>query len=205
MGLTGGSRGFTLIEIAIALVLLGSITTALYGSYFTVVRARERSSLGMEARRELGSTMDLVRREIEASVYRRGDKRVRFVVEDRDVFGKPSSRLELTTLTPPSNQLRKESGIINVQYRLTEKEKLLILTRREQDSVLEYPETVAYPQMERISSFLVECHDGSRWLRSWNTDLNMTLPKMVRITIQLEEDGKPLEFSVMSTPKVAGL
>ena len=205
VGLIDSRRGFTLLEILIAVVILGIIMAALYGSYFTVLRARERSALGMEARRELGSTIDLLRREIAASVYNRGDKHLRFVVEDRDIFGKPASNLELTTLAPPSNQLHKESGIVTVQYCLAEKEKRLILTRREQDSVLESAETATYPQMERISSFLVECHDGSKWVRSWNTDLNMTLPKMVRITVQVEEDGKPLEFSVLSASKASGL
>jgi general secretion pathway protein J len=198
-------RGFTLLEILIAVLLLGIITAVLYGSYFTVLRARERSSMAMEARRELGSTIDLLRREIASSIYIRGDKRLRFVVEDRDIFGKPASNLELTALAPQSNQFRKESGIINIQYRPVEKEKRLILTRREQDSVIETAEIAAYPQMERISSFLVECYDGSKWVKSWNTDLNMALPTVIRVTVQIEEDGKPVEFSVLSAAKAVGL
>lgn len=198
-------RGFTLLEILIAVVLMGSIAAALYGSYFTVLRARERSSLGMEERRELGSTLDLLRREIASSLYSRGDKRLRFVVEDRDIFGKPSSTLEFSTLAPQSNQVRSESGVITVQYRLAEKDKRLILTRREQDSLLSAADAVAYPQMEHISSFLVECYDGSKWVKSWNTDLNMTLPKEIRITVQIEEEGKPVEFSVLSAPRMGGV
>jgi general secretion pathway protein J len=159
----------------------------------------------MEARRELGSTLDLLRREIASSVYSRGDKRLRFVVEDRDIFGKPASTLELSTLAPQSSQIRKESGIINVLYRLAEKEKRFILTRREQDSVIEAPDAAAYPQMEGISSFLVECYDGSKWVKTWNTELNMSLPREIRITVQIQEDGKPVEFSVMSAPRVGGL
>ncbi len=203
-------RGFTLLEILIAVVLLGIITAALYGSYFTVLRARERSSQGMEARRELGSTLDLLRREIASSAYNRADKRLLLVVEDRDIFGKPASLLVLTTLAPQSNQIRKESGIIKVQYRLQEKDSHSILTRREQDSFMaaetaESVETAAYPQMERISSFLVECYDGSKWVKTWNTDLNGALPKRIRVTVQVEEDGKVLELSVLSNPRITGL
>ena len=203
-------RGFTLLEILIAVVLLGIITAALYGSYFTVLRARERASQGMEARRELGSTLDLLRREIASSAYNRADKRLLLVVEDRDIFGKPASLLVLTTLAPQSNQIRKESGIIKVQYRLQEKDSHSILTRREQDSFMaaetaESVETAAYPQMERISSFLVECYDGSKWVKTWNTDLNGALPKRIRVTVQVEEDGKVLEFSVLSNPRITGL
>jgi len=192
----------------IALLLLGILSTALYGSYFTVLRARERSSEGMEARRELGSTLDLIRREFAASgpLYNRDDKSLRFIVEDRDNFGKPSSTLELTTLVPPSSQGRKESGISSVRYSLVEKDKRLILTRREQDVFFESPDAKAYPQMERISSFLVECYDGSssKWVRSWDTALNNKLPAMLRVTVQVVEDGNPVEFSVLANSRVGG-
>jgi general secretion pathway protein J len=201
------NRGFTLIEILVAVLLLGILSTALYGSYFTVLNARERTSEGMEARRELGSTLDLIRREFAAAPkLDRNDKRLRFIVEDRDNFGKPASSLELTTLTRSPGQGRKESGISTVRYRLEEKDKRHILTRREQDLFFESADAKGYPQMERISSFLVECYDGSKWVRSWDTAaaLNNALPTMLRVTVQVDEDGRQVEFSVLATSRVAG-
>jgi len=203
------NRGFTLLEVLIAVVLLGILVAALYGSYFTVLKARERSAEGMEARRELGNTLDLLRREIDSALYTSGDKRLRFIVEDRDSFGRPASNLELTTLAPPAplGGGRKESGVIDVQYRMVEREQQrLILTRTEQDILLESTAVPAYPQMERISSFLVECSsDGSKWDKSWDTALNGRLPKIVRITVQVEEqEGQPAEFSVYAAPRVVG-
>ena len=203
------NRGFTLLEVLIAVVLLGILAAALYGSYFTVLKARERSAQGMEERRELGNTLDLLRREIDAARYINGDQRLRFVVEDRDSFGRPASNLELTTLAPPSplGGGRKESGVIDVQYRMVEQEKeQLILTRKEQDILLESTTVPAYPQMERISSFLVECSsDGTNWVKSWDTKLNGNLPKFVRITVQVEEQkGQPVQFSVYASPRVTG-
>lgn len=202
---SSSNRGFTLLELLIAVVLLGILSSALYGSYFAVLRARDRASEGMEARRELGGTLDLLRREIASSLYNRNDKRLSFVVEDRDNFGKPASTLELTTLAPPSDQMRSESGVINVQYSMLEKNKHYILMRREKDAQLELTTVPGYPQMEQINAFLVECYDGSKWVKSWNTALNGTLPKQVRITVQIEENGKPVEFFVYSAPKVTGL
>jgi general secretion pathway protein J len=202
---TSSNKGFTLLEILIAVVLLGILSVAIYGSYFTVMRARERAAEGMEARRELGSTLDLIRREFAAAVYSRNDKRLRFIVEDRDHFGKPSSTLELTTLTPPSNLQRKESGIVAVHYRMIDKDTQRILTRREQDVFFEASDVKGYPQMERISSFLVECYDGSKWVRSWDTALNGTLPKMLRIIVQVDEDGRQVEFSALAPSRISGL
>ena len=203
------NSGFTLLEVMIAVVLLGILTAALYGSYFTVLKARERSAQGMEERRELGNTLDLLRREIDAARYVSGDQRLRFVVEDRDSFGRPASNLELTTLAPPAPLVAgsKESGVIDVQYRMVEQEKeQLILTRKEQDLLLASTTVPAYPQMERISSFLVECStDGSKWVKSWDTALNGRLPKYVRITVQVEEqEGQLVQFSVYAAPRVTG-
>lgn len=205
LGAFEGRRGFTLLEIVVVVALLGIIAAALYSSYFTVLRARERVSLGMESRRELAATMDLLRREIAASVYSRSNKRLCLVVEDRDRFGRPASTIELTTMVPKQSQGRKESGVVNVRYRLIEKEKRLILTRRERDSMIGATEAAEYPQMEEISSFLVECYDGSRWLKTWHTELNGSLPKMIRVTLQVDEGGKPVEFSMLSAPKIDSL
>ena len=203
MSAISSNRGFTLLEVLIALVLMAILMTALYGSYFAVIRARDRAAEGMEARRELGATLDLLRREISSAKYTANDnQRLRFVVEDRDNFGKPASNLELTTLAPPSGLSHPESGIIDVQYRMLKKDKQQILTRREQDVFFSSDTVPVYPQMEHISAFLVECYDGSKWVKSWDTALNGTLPKQVRITVQFEEGGKPVEFSVYATPKV---
>lgn len=204
MCVTSSNRGFTLIEILIAVVLLGILSAALYGSYFTVLSARERASEGMEARRELGSTLDLIRREFAAARFDRSDKRLRFIVEDRDNFGKPASSLELTTLVPSSGQGRKESGVSIVRYRLVERDKRFILTRREQDVFFESPDAGEFPQMERISAFLVECYDGSKWVRSWDTALNNALPQMMRVTVQVDEAGKPVEFYILANSRVTG-
>lgn len=198
------NSGFTLLEILIAVVLLGILSAALYGSYFGVIRARDRASAGMESRRELGTTLDLIRREVSSAQFNLSDKRLRLVVEDRDNFGVPSSTLELTTLAPPAGQTRSESGIVIVTYRIAEKDKKRTLTRQERDLFSEEVTIPAYPQMEQISAFLVECYDGSKWVKSWNTAINGALPKSLRVTVQVEEGGKSVEFSVLSVPRVSG-
>jgi len=201
------NKGFTLLEILIAVVLLGILSSALYGSYFTVIRARDRASSGMEARRELGATLDLLRREISSARFTRNDKQLHFIVEDRDAFGVASSTLDLTTIAPPSVYQRAESGIVSVQYRLAEKKTARILERQERDLAFVRATDVAayYPQMEQIKSFLVECYDGSKWVKTWDTAINGSLPKSIRITIQIEEEGKPVEFTTISAPRVSGL
>ena len=202
---TSRDSGFTLLEVLIAVVLLGILSAALYGSYFGVLRARDRASSGMESRRELGATLDLIRREVSSAQFRQSDKRLRFVVEDRDSFGTPSSTLTLTTEVPTAGQNRKESGIITVAYRITEKNKKRTLTRQERDLFSEEELILAYPQMEQITAFLVECYDGSKWVKSWDSAINNRLPNRVRVTVQIEDEGKTVEFSMLSAPRVSGI
>ena len=196
------NNGFTLLEVLIAVVLLGILSAALYGSYFGVLRARDRAASGMESRRELAATLDLIRREISSALVNPTDKRLRFILEDRDNFGTPASILELTTLAPPSAQTRSESGIVIVKYQIIEKNKKRILTRQERDLFSEDTAAPAYPQMEQIGSFLVECsRDKTNWVKVWDAS-SQGLPIYIRVTIQIMEDGKLVDFKVISTPRM---
>ena len=215
-GIARNDNGFTLLEVLIAVVLLGILSAALYGSYFGVIRARDRASSGMESRRELGATLDLIRREVASAMFKANTNSANelhplmFVVEDRDIFGAPASTLTLTTLAPPTSGVTHgESGILIVTYHVVEKDKKLTLRRQERDLFSEESIVIDFPQMEQISSFLVECYDGSKWVKSWNTAINGGLPKnsvseggSVRVTVQFMEEGKPVEFTMLSTPRI---
>ena len=195
-------RGFTLLELLIAVALLGVLVSALYASYFAVLRSRERAAEGMESRRELGATLDLLRREVSSAVFGSGDKKLRFIVEDRDTFGRPASALEFATLRAAVGGDQNGSGISVVRYRLEDRGQKLMLIRAERDLLYEQAQMVAYPQMERIHSFLVECYDGSKWVKSWDSSLNGGLPRQVRVTVQVEEDGHVSGYEMLATPRM---
>ncbi|GFE57255.1 type II secretion system protein GspJ [Geobacter sp. AOG1] len=202
--------GFTLLELLVALALLTVLFAALYGTFFALTRGRDAATSGMETRRELRTTLDQVRRELSGAFIRGpaplGVKPlVPFVVEDRDSFGKPASTLTFTTFVPPRSDSAPTSDQVTVRYRIVEHEKRLELTREAQDRYLAGT-PVPYPQMEDVEGFLVECYDGSKWVRSWDTTpgLNSGLPKAVRVTIRLKEGEEINEFSTIATPRVTG-
>lgn len=205
-GTARNNSGFTLLEVLIAVVLLCILSAALYGSYFGVLRARDRASAGMESRRELGTTLNQIRCEVASAMKPnvRNENEpypLKFEVLDRDYFGAPTSILTLTTLAQPTpgSTKSRSSGIIKVSYSVVEKDKKLSLTRQESDLFSEEKPVPVYPQMEQISSFLVECSsDGSKWVKVWNA-ASQGLPIFVRITIQVMEEGKPVAFQVLST------
>lgn len=198
-------NGFTLLELLVAMAIMVILSAALYGTYFSVMRGREVAASGMESRRELCGTLDLLRREI-AAAYFTGTNTSRkkplfFIVEDRDIFGKPASILNFTCIVPPRNGSLPSSDQREVTYRLVEHDKKLVLTRQEKElySDAKVPE---YPQMEELEGFLVECDNGGKWVKNWDTTLNSKLPTAVRITIRLKEGDGFTSFSAIASPKV---
>jgi general secretion pathway protein J len=193
------SRGFTLIEVLLAVALAGVVVAALYGTFFSLTRAQERATEDSEARRELRGTLDLIRREVDGALFQRDDKRLRFVVEDRDRFGKPLSALELTCIAPPGGAGATDQ--ILVRYRPIERSGRVLLARELKD-LHHLGDPVAYPQMERLESFLVECHDGSRWLRTWDAAVNGGLPKQVRVTVTVRDGEREVPYSIVASPRI---
>jgi general secretion pathway protein J len=197
------NKGFTLIELLVALALLVILTGALYGTYFSVTAAREKGGARIEARRELSTTLGNLHNEIASAYFNSTNKLLHFVVEDRDSFGKPASRLVFTFIAPPRITPAPASDLTLVDYAVQEKEGVLKLTRESRDPYLDVNvKTLPYPVMDVVESFLVECYDGSKWVKSWDSapGMNFGLPKTVRVTVTLKGGEK---FSTVASPRMA--
>lgn len=194
-------RGFTLLEVLVAMALLVILSGALYGTWFSLMRGRETAVAKMEARRELAGTIDQMRRELSASFYSNTNKKLHFVVEDRDYFGKPASALDFTAIVSPRSGNLRESDQAQIAYRIVEKDGKLLLVRQVKDLRLT-GDPIPYPQMEELEGFLVECHDGGKWVRNWDTRLNLRLPRYVKVTFKVKEGEKTVEFSAIASPRM---
>ncbi|WP_129127263.1 type II secretion system protein GspJ [Geomonas oryzae] len=204
------NKGFTLIELLIALALLVILAGALYGTYFSVVGAREKGGVRMEERRELSTTLGRLHDELSSAFFTKlvtgtgtttSTQRYHFVVEDRDSFGKPASLLQFTAVTPPRIDPSPASDLMVVRYSVQEKEgdQVLTLVREARDLYLDTSvASVPYPVMDRLEGFLVECWDGAKWVKTWDTALNNQMPQKVRITITVK-GGET--FSTVATPR----
>ncbi len=195
-------RGFTLLEALVALALLVILSAALYGTYFSLMRGRETAVAKIEERRALADTLDKLHRELAAALYNSQNARLHFVVEDRDIFGKPASTLDFTFIAPPVGSSLPASDQVQAIYKVAEKDGKLVLTRQAKDLFVTI-DSVPYPQMEDLEGFLVECStDGTKWVRTWDTTLNTRLPRYVRITLMLKEGEKTVGFSAISAPRI---
>jgi general secretion pathway protein J len=189
--------------VLIALVLLVILSGALYGTWFSLMRGRDMAVEKMDERRELSVTLDQMRRELSASFYSAQNKRTHFVVEDRDYFGKPASTLDFSFISSPRSDSIAASDQAQVIYRTEEKEKKLLLARQEKELFASL-DPRPYPQMREMEGFLVECYDGGKWVRTWDTSasLNSKLPAAVRVTISVKEGEKTVNFSTIARPRI---
>ncbi len=193
--------GFTLLELLVALAVASLIVLAVTSTLFSLNRAYETASTGMEQRRALRSTLDLLRRELSATLYKNSDKQLRFQVEDRDYYGKPTSTLTFTTLAPPLEG--ETSDQVRVQYKTEALDKTITLTRASRDFFQQETTPLkAFPLLDSLEGFQVECHDGSKWVKSWDTALTNRLPKQVRVTLLLPDNGKTVSYQVTATPRI---
>ncbi len=198
------NRGFTLLELLVALVLLVILSGALYGTYFSVMRGSEAARESTEPLRDARVALDLLRRELAAAYFDNNNKRLHFIVEDRDIFGKPASILGFTAFTVPQSGSVPSSDVMAVRYKPLEREdQKIILSRQTQDIYLD-SKPLPYPLTGQIEGFLVECYDGKQWVKSWDTALNAGLPKAVRITLFVQGSDKPVGFSAIVVPRLGG-
>jgi general secretion pathway protein J len=194
-------RGFTLLELLLALAITALVLAAAYTTLFSLSQAQERAAHGMEQRRALRNSLDLLRRELSSVLFRTGDQRFRFMVQDRDFYGKPASIMQYATLAPPSEGV--SSDLVRMRYQTVEADtSALVLQRSSQGLFLTDERSGGYPLLDSLEGFLVECHDGSRWVKTWDTTMTATLPKMIRVTVTLQEGDRSVAYQVTATPRI---
>jgi general secretion pathway protein J len=199
-----GERGFTLIELLLALALFAAITAALYGTWFSVQKGRESVVGGMDQRRALRDTLDMLRRELSSTISGYGTGRPAFVVEDRDSFGRPASRLAFAAIAPPVAGDAPLSDQLSIEYGVAVDGDRLALERAAKE-LHHIDKPFRYAVVEPIEGFLVECSpDGVKWVKSWDTAINMAMPRAVRVTLMVREGSVAREYATIASLRISG-
>jgi len=195
-------KGFTLIEILISLTLLTIVLGAVYSSFFSVQRAIERFDKISLKYHETRTALDMMRREVEGAMVKNArvadeSRKIKagFVIKDRDVFGKSTSSLDLTAFS------FKGSCLNTVSYYVTEKDGKLDLLKSERPAALpskEYKVDI----VEGIESFTVETLFNQKWVRTWDTELTGSLPEIVKISIEFDDNGQLVKLTEYARPKI---
>jgi len=193
-------NGFTLIEVLVSLTLLTIVLGAVYSSFFSVQRAVERFDNVSLRYHEARTTLDIIRREIEAAILKNPGQvdlidRATFEVKDRDVYGKTVSSLDLTAFS------FRGTGMSTLSYFVEENNKTLTLMKKEQRPILK-SEGYTVDLIEGIDSFTVEVLFNNKWVKTWNAADTRKLPESVKVTIEFEDNGRVIKMSEYARPRI---
>lgn len=200
-------KGFTLIEILISLTLLIVVLGAVYSSFFSAQRVFERFNNVSVKYHEARSALDIMRREIESALLKKPltvEQNVReqdiinstaFVMKDRDVMGKNSSELGLTSLSFKGNAVMTNS------YYIEEKDGKMNLVKKQTPLG---PRSGSYTMemIDDVEGFTVETLFNAQWVRTWDTGNTGSLPEVVRISIEFDDNGKKVRLVEYARPRI---
>jgi prepilin-type N-terminal cleavage/methylation domain-containing protein len=205
-------RGFTIIEVLLSLALLTIILGTIYSSFFTVQRALERFDVISLKYHEIRTALDLMRREIEGALHDNSpgqtsdNTQAAFIMEDRDILGKPISRLHFSAFSFLG------SGLKSISYYVEKRDKSLVLLKTEAPPFLLQTERplsdtlmvkgVSTEMIDAIEGFTVETLFKEKWIKTWDTRETGTLPDIVRISIEFDDGGKTVKLTEYAIPKV---
>lgn len=189
-------KGFTLIEVLLALAIFSIILTVLYSTFFLSHRAVSGMEESLLRLHELRVTLDVMQREMESALKSKAIEDPPFTVKDRDMYGRQTSAVGFTTLYSPL------PGLSRVSYYVEETEGKLVLFKKLgsawEDNAPRQQEGMEAPVIEDIGSFTVELKDNDSWVKTW---IKTEMPKELRITITVPIRNRSLTLSQTVRPK----
>jgi general secretion pathway protein J len=195
-------RGFTLIELMVAIAIMSVVLAALYSSFLLADRALVQvgdSSLKLQESRAF---IDTLKRELESVRYSQENDFCVFKMNDRNFYGRQVSSLTMTTTTP----LMK--GLAKINYAIEERDRRLVITKSMVYAFSKEAEENRMDLVEDIESFTLQAKCQDIWVKTWDSTLSKNAPAEVKITLTMrmknskEETSSALPVSVFETARI---
>jgi len=186
-------RGFTLLEVLIAVAILSIVLTALYGTFFMSSRAMEDMDESMTKLQETRKAIDILRRELESAYYNEDDKKTFVKILDKDLYGKQATQLEFTAFTTI------RPGLSKISYYMEEKDRKRILFKKIESSFGK-EESEGTDIIEDLDEFTIEAKYQDKWVKTWDTGITTKMPDQIKISLSVMIKGRKVTLSDMARP-----
>ena len=200
------SRGFTLIEVLLAVAIFAVVLAAISTVFYSALRLRNRAAAHLEERLPIQNASAIIQRDLQSLV----------------APGGPLAS-NLTTAVASATQLQNatpffvNTGVIDDTSPWSEVQKVAYyladstdqpgtkdLMRSVTRNLLAAAEDVAVTQwlMSGVRNLAFSFYDGTAWAESWDSATTTNLPKAIKVQIEMAalEVGRaaetPLEFVV---------
>lgn len=178
-GDVNAKKGFTIIEVLIAIAVLSVIMAALYSTFLISRRAIDAVDDSLIRLQEARAVVDALKRELDAAFYSQDKEYSLFRLSDRDYYGKQASQLFFTSF------YNRSPGLSAIAYTAEEKNGKLILTKKVSSAFGKGPETKGFELIGDIESFNIEARYDDRWVKTWDNSLNNRIPDEIRVSITI--------------------
>lgn len=208
-------RGFTLLEIMLAVSVLALVGTMIYGGFSQTALNKARIEEDVEHSRIIHMALGRMARELTmAFVSTHVNPSLDLRVVDTAFIGKDNGKDDRIDFTSFSHQRlyrnARESDQNEISYFVTEHPddpSVHVLARREQNRIDDDPRRGGKSQMlvENVEEFNVEYFDPllTDWVQTWNTEDVLAqpnrLPTQVRIRIAVKDPRHRGETQVFGT------
>ncbi|MFO7667572.1 MAG: prepilin-type N-terminal cleavage/methylation domain-containing protein [Desulfobacterales bacterium] len=197
-------EGFTLLELLIAIAIMSAVLVALYHTFFLSHRALLSMDNSLLKLQESRSFVDTLKREMESVFYSPDNRFCVFKMDDRDFYGRQTSRIVMTSLSPLIN------GMAKITYGVEEISGRLIITKEMVPAMSQPSESRKVDLLEDVESFTLEGKYGDRWVKTWDSSLAKSIPDEIRISVTLfitkeeKQDRTRDSFSIsdIAKPKI---
>jgi prepilin-type N-terminal cleavage/methylation domain-containing protein len=178
-----GEKGFTLLEVIVALGISVIVITALYSSFFLSRKAVDAVDDSLLRLQESRALLDTIKREMESALYDQSKisnskAYTSFKLEDRDFYGKQTSRVSFTSFSP------LVAGLAKIEYSVEEDDGKLVLKKRIGSAFAQTGEPKSIELMEDIESFTVEVRYGDKWVKTWDS-AQSNMPEEIRVSVKV--------------------
>jgi type II secretion system protein J len=189
----GKPRGFTLLEVLIAVAIMAGIVTVIYMSFFTASRNVEQAEARRDATDLARTLLTKLSNEIANAYYSRSMTETFF-------YGKKSSaepdapRFDNIAFTTLANNVQDEAELREVGYSFeeaSEKNTRMLIRKEKRDLSTSTPPLEGGEDStltDRIKSLRLRYFNGSTWTEDWDnrTQRSLQPPNAVEITLVLD-------------------
>lgn len=204
------NKGFTLIEVLIAIFIGAIVLTVLYASFFQIIKAKENVEEQLELYHEARVVISKITKDL-VTAFPRGlvNSKTTNIAEPFFYATKENGQSELsfTSLARTPTQGSRESDQTEISY-FTEpipNTDLYALIRRDNPTLENEAGGTQYPLSERIVGFNLSYlyttpeGDGSQeFTAEWNSNETLEIPTGVNVEIIMRTPrGEDLEFSTL--------
>lgn len=181
------NRGFTLIEVLLAILIGGLVLTSLYGVFGSVSTVSQRLEAEGEQYHKVRILFDRIGGELGSLRFDRVGSDAALAA-GTDADGSPYLEFN-TELVAPG--LQRFGGLSRVRYELREEDDGATLYRSERILLANLAEEEALPFVGGLKNFKIRYYGNGSWQDQW---LSQSLPQMIEFYFELDSEGHQVPF-----------